>query len=155
MTITLVRILRDGAIDGAPLDLASLPVDVLPATVDLYRSRGYEPPWAGYLAAEAGRAVGTCAFASPPAAGHVEIAYFTFPGHEGRGIATAMARALVELAAATDPSLTLLAYTLPRPGASTRILERLGFRCHGLYDHAEDGWVWVWRRALSGAAPGE
>jgi RimJ/RimL family protein N-acetyltransferase len=153
--LNLVRILRDGGIEGAPLDLAALPVDVLPATVDLYRSRGYEPPWIGYLAAQAGRAVGTCAFAAPPSGGRVEIAYFTFPGHEGRGIATAMALALVALAAEADPSLTLVAYTLPRASASTRILERLGFRCQGLHDHAEDGWVWDWRRGLSGPAPGE
>jgi RimJ/RimL family protein N-acetyltransferase len=155
VTLSLARILEDGGIEGAPLDLAAMPGDILPATVDLYRSRGYQPPWIGYLAGEAGRAVGTCAFASPPAEGSVEIAYFTFPGHEGRGVATAMARALIALARAADPSLTLVAYTLPKQSASTRILERLGFQCQGLHDHPEDGWVWAWRCGLFAAPPGE
>ena len=63
---------------------------ILPATADLYRSSGFAPPWIGYVAVSEGRAVGTCAFKCAPVEGRVEIAYFTFPEFEGRGLATAM-----------------------------------------------------------------
>jgi hypothetical protein len=37
------------------------------------------------FAIENGQLVGTCAFKTPPKNQQVEIAYFTFPGNEGRG----------------------------------------------------------------------
>lgn len=45
-----------------------------------------------------GVAVGTCGFKSSPDQGRVEIAYFTFPDFEGRGLATAMAGELLAIA---------------------------------------------------------
>ena len=143
--LELVRIERDGSVVDAALDLARVPGSVLPATTALYAGRGFEPPWIAYLACCDGRVVGTCAFTAPPRDARVEIAYFTFPGDEGRGVATAMARALVALARGRDPALTLVAFTRPVHGASTAILGRLGFACGGLVDHPEDGWVWEWR----------
>src|SRR4030081_3746635 len=46
-------------------------------------------PWSGYLALDRTRnIVGTCGFKAPPdTEGVVEIAYFTFPGSEGLGVA--------------------------------------------------------------------
>jgi ribosomal-protein-alanine N-acetyltransferase len=149
--IDLVPILRDGSVADPALDLAAVPADVLPATVTLYAARGFVPPWTAYLAVEGGRAVGTCAFPAAPRGARVEIAYFTFPAAQGRGVATAMARRLVALARAADPALAVLAYTLPERGASTAILSKLGFACSGLVDHPEDGWVWEW---LLAPAPG-
>ena len=150
--IALVPILRDGSAAEPALDLSAVPGEVLTATAALYAARGFAPPWTGYLAVAGGRAVGTCAFPAPPRAGRVEIAYFTFPGGEGRGYASAMARRLVTLARTTDPALTLLAYTRPERNASTAILTRLGFACSGAVDHPEDGWVWEW--LLAPARPG-
>ena len=145
--IALVPILRDGRPADPAVDLAAVPADVLPSTLAVYASRGYAPPFIGYLAVVAGRAVGTGVFPAPPRAGRVEIAYFTFPGAEGRGIATATARALVALARAAQPELTVFAQTLPRPGASTAILGRLGFALAATVDHPEDGPVWEWHLA--------
>lgn len=104
-------------------------------------------PWIGYLTEKDGELIGTCAFKTPPESGSVEIAYFTFPGYEGRGIATAMARHLVELAALHGVR-HVRAQTLPEKNASNRLLEKLGFTLSGSVMHPDDGEVWEWRRAL-------
>ena len=122
--------------------------EVLELTVDLYGRRGFEPPWTGYVAEEHGTVVGACSFVGPPSDGEVEIAYFTFPGNEGRGFATRMASELLALteAAAAELGLAYIAYTLPQENASTVVLRRLGFTLLGPIDHPEDGIVWKWRK---------
>lgn len=100
-------------------------------------------PWTGYLAEEEGQFVGTCAFKTPPQSGQVEIAYFTFPGHEGRGVATRMAEHLIRIAR-QEGMRRIVAQTLPEPGPSTAILRKLGFRRAGELIHPEDGLVWEW-----------
>ncbi|HYF42542.1 MAG TPA: GNAT family N-acetyltransferase [Ramlibacter sp.] len=118
----------------------------------LAMSPGREPPWpwSGYLAQEDGDFVGTCAFKAPPQEGGVEIAYFSFPGHQGRGLATRMARALVELAQQHGAAF-VRAQTLPEENASTSLLKKLGFRLEGPVEHPTDGTVWEWRLALRAA----
>jgi [ribosomal protein S5]-alanine N-acetyltransferase len=91
--------------------------------------------------------VGTCGFPAPPRAARIELAYFTFPGAEGRGVATEMARRLVALARATQLQLTLFAHTLPRTRTSTTILARLGFALMGTIGHPGDGLIWEWHLA--------
>ncbi len=104
-------------------------------------------PWVCYLAVLGSKCVGTCGFTGPPKDGEVEIAYFTFPGNEGRGVATTMARRLVEIALeAKLPGLSVIAYTLPVKSASTCILEKMGFDHVGDIEHEEDGKVWKWVR---------
>lgn len=115
------------------------------ATVAMYPEGSPPLPWVGYLAEEQGVLVGTCAFKSPPEAGTVEIAYFTFPTHEGRGVATRMATSLVEIAG-ENGATRIKAQTLPERNASTRILEKLDFTLVGPAMHAEDGEVWEWHR---------
>ncbi len=118
---------------------------VVEATQALYARKGHAAPWLGYLAAQDGQWVGTCGFVGPPVRGEVEIAYFSFPGHEGRGVATAMAHALLALAAGAGYQDAIVAHTLPHAGASTALLTRLGFECLGEWPHPEDGLVWKWR----------
>ena len=120
--------------------------DVLAGTVQMYRAAGFELPWVGYIAIEDGVCVGTCAFKSVPRDGSVEIAYYTFPEHEGRGVATGMARALIDIAAHADRGLIVTAQTLPQENASTTILRKLGFTHVGSVEHPEDGTVWEWQR---------
>ena len=117
---------------------------VCTSTMAIYPSDGPAMPWVGYLAEVDGEWVGSCAFKSPPVDGAVEIAYFTFPGHEGRGYAARMARELVTLAR-EHGAAQIRAQTLPEPNASTRILEKLGFRWAGAVQHPEDGTVWEWQ----------
>ena len=134
---------------GAPAKpLPSTPpiaAEVVLAMTQLYRAVGYEPPWIGYLVVENGDCVGTCGFKSPPQNNRVEIAYFTFPGHESRGVATRMATELITLATNKMPALIVAAQTLPEDNASTSVLKKLQFRFVGTVDHPEDGLVWEWQ----------
>jgi ribosomal-protein-alanine N-acetyltransferase len=106
-------------------------------------------PWGAYLAVDdsSRQVIGTCGFPAAPAAdGTVEIAYFTFPGFEGRGYATVMAGALAAMAEAALAKVRVIAHTLPERSASTRVLEKNGFRNAGEIEHAEDGRVWRWEK---------
>jgi RimJ/RimL family protein N-acetyltransferase len=117
----------------------------------LQRTGVTTPPWSGYLAVDQARhVVGTCGFKAPPDdEGVVEVAYFTFPGFEGRGCATAMAAGLVERARTADGVRRLRAHTLPERNASTRILEKVGFVRLGEVADPEDGPVWRWESRLT------
>jgi [ribosomal protein S5]-alanine N-acetyltransferase len=92
-------------------------------------------------------AVGIAAFKGPPdAAGTVEIAYGIVPTAEGRGFATEAAGALVQFAFASEDVRLVRAHTLPTPNASTRVLEKCGFRHTGSVVDPDDGPVWRWER---------
>lgn len=133
----------DGTVVDRTLVVPEVAREAMGTFVALY-ARAFVPPWIGYIAVEHGEAVGTCAFKAPPRLGAVEIAYFTFPSHEGRGVATRMAQQLVALARATDPDVQVTAQTLPQESASTRVLGRLGFAHVRDVQHPEDGLVWEW-----------
>ncbi|NSW55547.1 MAG: GNAT family N-acetyltransferase [Armatimonadetes bacterium] len=142
--IELTIIGRDGSACAGDGPVTDAPAEVLEAFRNMYEQVGYTPPWVGYVAREAGNSVGTCAFKGPPADGRVEIAYFTFPQYEGRGVATRMASTLVNIAREADPTLTITARTLPEQNASTRVLSKLGFMLAGTVEDPEDGSVWEW-----------
>ena len=123
--------------------------EVMAATADMYAAGVFEPPWIGYLAIEDGQCVGTCAFKEPPQDNRVELAFFTFPEHEGRGVATRMTELLIGIAVAADPAVTIAAQTLPEESAATAVLRRNGFRLIGEVENDEDGIVWEWQRAVT------
>ena len=102
------------------------------------------PEWFGHFAVdgESQQMVGVCSLKGPPDGGTVEIAYFTFPGFEGRGIATAMARFVLERASKMPGVKLVMAHTAPELNASTRVLEKIGMRFVG--EEEEDG-VPLWR----------
>jgi ribosomal-protein-alanine N-acetyltransferase len=124
--------------------VSGLLMEVIESTLE----RGSGPPWCGYLAlTQDQEVVGTCAFKGPPdERGEVELAWFTFPHYENRGVGTRMARLLVELAEASGDGVVLVAHTLPEQNSSTRICEHAGFTFDGEVDLPEDGTVWRWRR---------
>jgi [ribosomal protein S5]-alanine N-acetyltransferase len=143
----LIPIQRGGKLQD---DVGPLPTEaggVLQATVQLYQVVGFQPPWICYVAQANDRIVGTCGFKSVPLDGRVEIAYFTFPGYEGKGVATQMARQLLLIARDAQPDLIVAAQTLPDRNASHRVLEKLGFTCKGPLQHPEDGTVLEWQRS--------
>lgn len=142
--IRFARIERDGTVAGHADDLPATARDACALTARLYATSGFEAPWIGYVAFRDDVAVGTAAFKSRPRDARVEIAYFTFPEHEGRGIATAMARELIRIARAELPSVVVTAQTLPEENASTRILRRLGFAQEGIAQDEDVGPVWEW-----------
>jgi RimJ/RimL family protein N-acetyltransferase len=106
-----------------------------------------ELAWSGYFAVdeETREVVGSCAFKAPPTQDCiVEIAYFTYPGFEGRGYATAMARRLIESAKRSGAIREVIAHTLPEKNASTRVLEKAGMSFTGEVIDPDDGSVWRW-----------
>lgn len=119
------------------------------ATLDLYLRKGYIQPWVGYLAESDDCIVGGCGFAGPPVGGEAEIAYFTFPEHEGKGVASAMAAQLIEVTRQIRSDCALIAHTLPVESASTAILRKLGFVLVGTIEHPEDGPVWKWSQSVA------
>ncbi len=123
----LIAITENGELAKPMSSTLPLAAEVVKATAQLYRTVGYEPPWVGYLAFENGACVGSCGFKSPPQINRVEIAYFTFPGNESRGIATRMASELIRIALEKTPTLIVAAQTLPEENASTSVLKKLQF----------------------------
>jgi ribosomal-protein-alanine N-acetyltransferase len=140
----LIKITKDGAPTCAIDNLSEIAKDVMKSTAEMYQKTGYQPPWVGYLAFDGVNCIGTCAFKTSPVNGRVEIAYFTFPGNEGRGVATSMIRKLIKLAILEYSTVRIFAQTLPERSASTRVLENLGFKQTDEIDHPEDGRVWEW-----------
>src|SRR6266436_7360546 len=140
----LVLIPRDGNVSLSGIILPEAGTSVVASTVQLYARRGYVEPWVGYLAIEGGNCVGGCGFTSPPAGDIVEIAYFTYPDFERRGIATRMAQRLISIAQECDPSVKIIAHTLTEENASTHVLRKVGFVFSGAVDHPEDGSIWKW-----------
>jgi RimJ/RimL family protein N-acetyltransferase len=148
--VSLIRLIQIDC-NGTPVeDVGPIPEVAQQActqTGALYQKVGFHPPWIGYLVLQDVNLVGTCAFTTPPREGRVEIAYFTFPPFEGRGIATAMARQLIAVARATAPAVVVTANTLPQRNASNSVLAKLGFKFFGTIDHPEDGKIWEWHLA--------
>jgi RimJ/RimL family protein N-acetyltransferase len=146
------------ASDGSCLDqicsngpeIRDFVLEVAAATLAHYAQQELRLPWLGYFARESdgGGLCGTCAFTGPPLEGVAEIAYYTFKAYEGRGVATLMAAALIEMARADGSCETLIGLTLPGETASGRVLSKLGFERDGLTVDKDAGEVWRWRKSL-------
>lgn len=145
MTFALVRCTAD----GKPVEpIPALPAEIAAncaSTAGLYRHVGFVEPWVGYVAVDAGRAVGGGAFVGTPRDNRVEIAYYTLKEFEGRGYATRTAAELMAIAPTARPGIVITAFTLPEQNPSTRILQRLGFELFGNAQDQDAGDVWEWR----------
>jgi RimJ/RimL family protein N-acetyltransferase len=128
---------------------------VTESCLSLYDAAGFQLPWICYFAEQEHRVVGTCGFKGPPRDGAVEIAYFTFPGEESKGIATSMAQLLLNASRQANPDLRVTAQTLVDRNASHRILEKLGFHITKRLHHPEDGDVLEWELATSACGQGK
>jgi ribosomal-protein-alanine N-acetyltransferase len=144
MQVNLVAIQRDGTLAQESGPLPEVAQSVIAQMLRLYESVGWNFPWVGYLAFEDNVCVGTCAFKGPPKNDAVEIAYHTFPEHEGHGVATRMAERLYSLAKAEALNICVTAQTLPEENASTRVLRKLGFVLKGSVIDPEIGTAWEW-----------
>jgi RimJ/RimL family protein N-acetyltransferase len=93
--------------------------------------------WHNHYVIADGRLAGTAGFKGPPRAGVVEIGYSVVPELQGRGIAMAAVRQLLQRAF-SDPSVArVTAETLPHLIASQAVLHGCGFRLTGA--HPADG----------------
>ena len=92
--------------------------------------------------------MGMCGFPGPPAAdGFAEIAYGIAPPYQGKGYATEAAMALVEFVRNDSRVKGVCAHTLAETNASTRVLEKCGFKKVGETTDPENGsTVWRWER---------
>ena len=91
-----------------------------------------------------------CGFPGPPDTnGLAEIAYGIAPSYQGKGYATEAAMALVDFAKRDPRVKTVCAHTLPEPNASTRILEKCGFKKIGdAVDPENNMPIWRWERSI-------
>jgi ribosomal-protein-alanine N-acetyltransferase len=118
------------------------------------RSAGPDPWRHGFFVIDprAQTVIGTAGFTGPPdATGTVEIAYGIVPGEQGRGYATEVAAALIAFAGADARVHLVRAHTRPERNASTRVLEKCGFRHVGTVVDPHDGPVWRWERGVAGS----
>jgi RimJ/RimL family protein N-acetyltransferase len=128
-------------------EIADMPeyTEILHMTVNYYRMIGFSPPWIGYFVKLDGKMVGSAGYKGAPVNNTIEIAYGVFPGHQNKGIGTAICRQLVKLALQTDPQLVVTARTLPENNYSTKILQKSGFILSGTVFDKDDGDVWEWK----------
>ena len=156
MHVRLIAIDEQGFPEEGVGRLDEVARQVCKATLSLYRSAGFAPPWIGYLVTHEQRLVGACAFKSAPVeadaqCSNVEIGYLTFPAFEGRGIATEMVRELLRIARNALPQrqspLTIVARTANEENASNAILRKFGFQFAGECE-SDDGAVWRWELPL-------
>lgn len=128
-------------------DAGDLLREVAAATLRHYARHPRRDPWGSYLTVDDRTCliVGVCSFKfAPTPDGEVEIAYYTFPGHEGKGYATAAAARLVDIAKSSGVIKTVIAHTLPEENASTRVLTRNGFASSRKVVTTDEGDVWRW-----------
>lgn len=157
MHVRLIAIDEQGFPEEGVGRLDEVARQVCKATLSLYRSAGFAPPWIGYLVTHDQRLVGACAFKSAPAdegaqRDSVEIGYLTFPPFEGKGIATEMVRELLRMARAALPQrqrpLTIVARTANEENASNAILRKFGFQFAGECSEPDGSAVWQWELPL-------
>ncbi len=153
MTLRLVPIGADADTEGLAAQLApgfggdpAGAREILVQTVDFLTREPRADPWGSYIGYAGETAVALGAFKSAPdGVGTVEIAYMTFPAHEGNGYARAMVPSLYGMAIEHGASL-VIAHTLPEENASNRALRSSGFAFAGEVSDPEDGLVWRWEK---------
>ena len=94
-----------------------------------------------------GAPIGSCGYKGPPDSnGVVEIAYGIDPEHRGKGYATEAARGLMHYAWSDSRVHVVCAHTIEKTNASSRVLQKCGFRYIGEVIDAEDGLVCRWEK---------
>jgi RimJ/RimL family protein N-acetyltransferase len=127
--------------------------EALPHALDAVR-RHESDPWGSHLFFDDdGALVGFGGFKGPPIEGVVEVGYAIAPARQGRGLATAATRTMIDQA--RDRGATcVIAHTLATPNASTAVLGRCGFTRTATIpdpDGGVDEDVWRWELPLSRA----
>jgi RimJ/RimL family protein N-acetyltransferase len=120
---------------------------VAQSSLEFMRTFSLETPshWFGHFAieAESQEMVGVCTLKGPPDGGTVEMAYYTFPGFEERGIATAMARFVLERARVLPGVKVVMARTPPGFDGAARVAEKIGMRFVD-EEVEEESVMWRW-----------
>lgn len=82
----------------------------------------------------------------PTNKGTVELGYEIAPNYRNMGFATEMAKALIENALKDERIHSIIAHTLAQNNASTRVLQKCGFKKIKEINHPADGLLWKWER---------
>jgi len=80
----------------------------------------------------------------PTTDGIVEIGYEIAPNYRNRGLATEMAKGLIENAFRDEKVKAIIAHTLEQDNPSTKILRKCGFEKVKEVNDPEDGLIWQW-----------
>lgn len=87
--------------------------------------------------------IGTCGYKGPPFEGTVDVGYEIAGPYRGRGLATEATMLLVSHALEQKGVERIQAHTMVGPNASTRVLEKSGFRMVEALEAVEEQ-VWKW-----------
>jgi ribosomal-protein-alanine N-acetyltransferase len=92
--------------------------------------------------------IGMGGFPGPPDSdGIAEIAYGIAPSYQGKGYGTEVATALIDFASHDSRVRKIRAHTLAEANASTRVLEKCGFKkVSETIDPENNLPVWRWER---------
>ena len=107
-----------------------------------YEQNGFHPPWTGYFIIDGDRVVGSCGFIGKPKNGEVEIAFWTFPRHQGVGVATEACRQMIDIVLNEDSSIVIVATTPSEKEASAGVLKKNGFLKYGVTPDGSISWRW-------------
>jgi RimJ/RimL family protein N-acetyltransferase len=130
--------------------------DALAPMADAARANGPDV-WGTHLFFDHdGALVGFGGWKGAPLDGTAELGYAVAPPRQGRGIATAVVRILVERARVAGVTV-VTAHTLAEPNASNAVLARCGFERTGTAEDpdAPGGVVWRWELGLDHGADGQ
>lgn len=146
-----------------PLQLAEMLVTVPPEWADLWidhpgalaytlKSLQDDPAlhklgWGGYFCVHrTDRAlIGMGGFKGRPnATGTVEIGYSIIEPYRQQGLATELARGMIQFAFEHQDVQQVMAHTLAVENPSNRLLKSIGFQYNGLGDEPDEGEVWQW-----------
>lgn len=114
-----------------------------------YHTAGFEKPWIAYfISDDQDQIIGAGGFKGTPRDGKVEITYGIFKNFRNKGIGTMICKELLILAEKMDPSLTIIARTIPENTGSIKILTKNGFEYKEKVLDDVDGLLleWHWKK---------
>lgn len=103
--------------------------------------------WLGYLPIHKldNKLIGSGGYKGKPTIeGEVEIGYEIIPEYRNRGLATEMAKGLIDHALQNKKVKSIIAHTLAKKNPSTSVLEKCGFKKVEEIEDPEDGQIWKW-----------
>lgn len=80
----------------------------------------------------------------PTNEGTVELGYEIAPDYRNRGLATEMTIGLIENAFKDERVKSIIAHTLGQNNASTKVLQKCGFKKVEEINDPDDGLIWKW-----------
>jgi len=115
-------------------------------TYDKILSGSGQIEWWSYLPVvkEENTLIGSCGYKGEPKDGRVEIGYEVTAAYRGIGLATEMAKALIEKAFQSNEVQYVEAHTLAEINESGSVLKKCGLRKTAELEDPEDGKIWKW-----------